>query len=178
MTTKLRIAHHVPGRLRMKVASAKGDSELLDHIRQLFAAIPGVHGTAVNTTTGSLILHYDHTQHAEFYKHFKASCASNALSGPTETDDIVNTVEEEAQFLADRSLMVRNVVDFFESVDQQVRLATNNSVDLKIVAAVGFAGFALLEIGFTASTPMWVTLAIFALNHLAELNLPEAAPAA
>ena len=180
MKAKLHVVHHIPGRLRMKVASAKGNVELLDQIRQLFAASPGVHAVAVNPTTGSLTLHYDRTQQEEFYNHFKASYARHALSGSTppatDIDNIVNKIEEEAKFLADRSLLARNVVDFFENLDQQVRLATNNSLDLKIVAAVGFATFALMEIGVTAATPMWVTLAIFALNHLAELNLPDAAP--
>ena len=77
--------------------------------------------------------------------------------------------------LAERSLTARTVVDFCRTVDRQLRVATNNAVDLKIVVALGFAGLALMQIGVTAATPMWVTLAIFALNHLAELNLPDAA---
>jgi uncharacterized protein (DUF983 family) len=53
-----------------------------------------------------------------------------------------------------------------------VRVASDNTVDLKIIVAASFSILALMEIGVTASTPLWVTLAIFALNHLAELNLP------
>jgi hypothetical protein len=182
MNAKLHIAHHVPGRLRVKVASAKGNSELLDQMKRLFDETPGVHGIAVNPATGSLILHYDPTQQAEFYNHFKARYARHALPVSTlpsnEIDNIVNTIQGEAEFFAERSLMVRTIVALFKSIDQQVRVATDNTIDLKIVAAVGFAGLALMEIGVTAATPMWVTLAIFALNHLAELNLPDTAHAA
>jgi len=179
MKLNLHIAHQVPGRIRIKAASAKGDPALLDQIKGLFVAIPGIGGVAVNATTGSLILHYDPTRHEEFYKHFQARYKSHALAGPapppTEIDNIASTIEAEAEFLAERSLTARTVVDFCRTVDQQLRVATNNAVDLKIVVALGFAGLALMQIGVTAATPMWVTLAIFALNHLAELNLPDAA---
>ena len=178
MKFKLHIAHKVPGRIRMKVASAKGDPVLLDQIRQLFVAIPGVEGASINETTGSLILYYDPARHVEFYKHFQDRYASHALGASTppasEIDAAVNTIRAEAEFLADRSLTARSVVDFCRAVDQHLRVATNNTVDLKIAVAVGFAALALMEIGVTAATPIWVTLAIFALNHLAEMNLPDA----
>jgi Heavy metal associated domain 2 len=179
MKFQLHIAHQVRGRIRMKVASAKGDPELLDQIKQLFASIPGVGGIAVNATTGSVILHYDPTQHAEFYKDFQARYASHASAVSTppanEIDNVVRTIQAEAEFLADRSLTARTVVDFCKSVDQYLRIATNNTVDLKIAVAVSFTVMTLMELGVTAATPMWVTLAIFALNHLAEMNLPDAA---
>jgi hypothetical protein len=181
MKHQLHIAHQIPGRIRLKVASAKGNPALLDQIRQLFAAVPGAGRVRVNATTGSLIVHYDPTQHAEFSKHLQSSFASHALAvSPLpgdEIDDMANAIEAEAEFLAARSVTARTIVDFFKTMDQHVRVATNNTVDLKIVVAVGFAGLVLMEIGFTASTPLWVTLAIFALNHLAELNLPGAAVA-
>jgi hypothetical protein len=177
MKFKLHIAHQVPGRIRLKVNSAKGNPAILDQIKQFFVAIPGIEGVAVNTTTGSLILHYNPTQHVEVYQTFQARYASHdalpASTPPgTEIDAAVNTIEEEAEFLASRSLMARTVVDFCKTVDQYVRVATDNTVDLKIIVAASFAVLALMEIGVTASTPLWVTLAIFALNHLAELNLP------
>jgi hypothetical protein len=179
MKFKLHIAHQVPGRIRMKVASAKGDPALLDQIKQLFVAIPGVGSVAVNATTGSVILHYDLTQHAAVHKDFQALYTSHASdvsrSPANEIDNVVSTIQAEAEFLADRSLTARTVVDFCKSVDQHLRVATDNTVDLKIVVAVGFAVMTLLKVGVTAATPMWVTLAIFALNHLAEMNLPDAA---
>jgi len=179
MKHNLHIAHQIPGRIRMKTGLAKGDPELLDQIKQLFVAIPGVGNVAVNATTGSVILHYDATQHTEFRKDFEARCASHALAvsllPDDEIDNIARTFQTEAEFLADRSLTARTVVDCCKAADQYLRVATNNAVDLKVVVAVGFAGLALMEIGVTAATPMWVTLAIFALNHLAELNLPDAA---
>jgi hypothetical protein len=180
MKFKLHIAHQAPGRIRLKAVSAKGNPALLDEIKQLFVAAPGVRGVAVNATTGSLILHYDPIRHSEFYRHFEDRCASHAVSPlpATEIDAAVDTIQAEAEFLASRSLTARTVVDFCKAADQHLRIATDNTVDLKIVVAVGFATLALMEIGVTAATPIWVTIAIFALNHLAEMNVPHAAGSA
>jgi hypothetical protein len=50
-------------------------------------------------------------------------------------------------------------------------------VDLKIVLAAGIAGFTIFEVGASAATPVWVTLAVFALNHMIQANMAEAAEA-
>lgn len=55
-------------------------------------------------------------------------------------------------------------------------MATGNAIDIKLLLALGLVGFTFLEVGATASTPMWVTLAIFALNHFAEMH-PARTPA-
>ena len=39
---------------------------------------------------------------------------------------------------------------------------------------MALAGFTFLEIGAAAATPMWVTLAIFSLNHFVELHAHDA----
>ena len=39
---KLSVAHQVPGRVRLKVPSAKGNPELLQQIGDAFGVIPGI----------------------------------------------------------------------------------------------------------------------------------------
>jgi Zn-dependent membrane protease YugP len=161
----------------MKVPSAKGNTALLHEIKQLFVSIPGVGDVTVNATTGSVILHYDPTQHSKFYEHFQDRYASHAVSPlpATEVDSMFSTFQAEAEFLAERSHAARTVVGFCKAVDQHLRVVTNNTVDLKLLVAVTFVGLTLMEIGVVAATPMWVTVAIFALNHLAEMNVPDPA---
>jgi len=43
----------------MKVASAKGNPELLKQIGETFGTIPGIERVSVNPATGSVVLHYD-----------------------------------------------------------------------------------------------------------------------
>jgi hypothetical protein len=65
------------------------------------------------------------------------------------------------------------VVDFFKEFDHQIKIASGNVVDLKIVLAAGIAGFTIFEVGASAATPVWVTLSIFALNHMIQANMAE-----
>jgi hypothetical protein len=94
---------------------------------------------------------------------------SNKLS------EITDTIEEEAEFLAEHSHAARALVDFARDVDTKLKLATNNNVDLKILFPIGLATVMVLEIGAAAATPMWVTLLLYSMNHFVELRAHDAA---
>ncbi len=167
----LKIEHQVPGRVRMKIAAGKGNPELLKQISEAFGVIPGIEEIAVNPTTGSVILHYDADRHDEFHgsfrQHYEAHGAANGgmLGAETELDKLTHSIEAEAEFLARHSHSARAVFDFVKMVDREIKLATNNTIDLKIAFAIGIIGFAVFEVGATVSTPVWLTLAIFTVNH-------------
>jgi hypothetical protein len=183
----LQIAHQVPGRVRMKIPAGKGNAELLKQIGEVFGAIPGIEEVEVNPTTGSVVLRYDTDRHDEFHgtfnQHYAAHSESAAPNGgaaggqngkghgaDTDLDKLTGSIEAEAEFLASHSHSARVIVDFVKKVDREIKIATGNTVDLKILFAVGMIGFTVLEIGATAATPVWVTLAIFSVNHFIELH--------
>jgi hypothetical protein len=181
----LQIAHQVPGRVRMKIPAGRGNAELLKQIGEVFGAIPGIEEVEVNPTTGSVVLRYDTDRHDEFHgtfnQHYAAHSDNSAPNGAsrgqnggkgadTDLDKLTGSIEAEAEFLASHSHSARVIVDFVKKVDREIKIATGNSVDLKILFAVGMIGFTVLEIGATAATPVWVTLAIFSVNHFIELH--------
>jgi Heavy metal associated domain 2 len=171
---KLQIAHQVPGRIRMKIPSAKGNPELLEEMKQTFGVIPGIEQVIINPATGSLVLHYDTDQHHEFHGHLERHTGGHYRPPPTnEIDALASKIQQEAEFLAENSHTARAVVDFFKQVDQAIKSGSSNTIDLKIVLAAGIAGFTIFEVGATAATPVWVTLAMFGLNHLIEANSPH-----
>jgi Heavy metal associated domain 2 len=177
----LQIAHQVPGRVRMKIKVGKDNPELLKQISEVFGAIPGIEQVSVNPTTGSIVLHYDADRHDEFHgnfrQHYAAHGAANAAAAnggshgaDTELDKLTNSIEAEAEFLASHSHSARAVVDFVKKVDREIKVATNNTIDLKILFAAGIIAFTVFEVGATAATPVWVTLAIFTVNHFIEMH--------
>lgn len=171
---KLHVAHKVPGRVRMKVSSAKGNSELLKQIGETFSVIPGIERITVNPTTGSVVLHYDTDRHNEFHNHLDRHCQTRGYSPPnTEIDVLARNIEDEAEFLAENSQTAKAVVDFLKKFDQEIRIASGNTIDLKIVLAVGVIGVTVLEIGASAATPVWLTLTVFGLNHVIEMHQPR-----
>ena len=171
---KFNIAHQVPGRVRMKIPSAKGNPELLQQICETFAVIPGIERITVNPVTGSVVMHYDVEQHDEFHGRMQHHLPHGYQPPVTEIDDFARKIEQEAEFLARNSQSARAVVDFFKKLDREIRVATDNNIDLKIALAVGIIGFTVLEVGTAAATPVWVTLTLFALNHVIEMHAPHA----
>lgn len=176
----LKIEHQVPGRVRMKIPAGKGNPDLLKQISEVFGVIPGIEEVTVNPTTGSVVLHYDTDRHDEFHgsfrHHYDAHAAAHAGNGAmqhgadTELDKLTNSIEAEAEFLASHSHSARAVVDFVKKLDREIKRATDNNIDLKIVFAVAIIGFTVFEVGATAATPVWVTLAIFTVNHFIEMH--------
>lgn len=174
--TKLKfdVAHQVPGRVRMKIPAAKGNVELLQQAAQTFAAIPGIERVTINPATGSLVMHYDVDRHDEFHGHFQNHYMASAQHPPpTELDELAQRIEQEAEFLARHSDSARALVDFFKKFDHELRIATGNTVDLKIALALGLIGITLAEVGASAATPVWVTLTLFSLNHIIAMHTQE-----
>ena len=152
----------------------------MKQISEVFGVIPGIEEIVVNPTTGSVVLRYDTDQHDEFHgsfqQHYAAHGATNgaangaAHGADTELDKLTHSIEAEAEFLARHSHTARAVVDFVKMLDREIKQASNNTVDLKIVFAIGIIGLTVFEVGATAATPVWVTLAIFTVNHFIEMH--------
>ena len=175
-TMNVQVAHQVPGRIRLKVPAVKESPELIDQIKQMFHVIPGIEEVTVNPTTGSVVLHYDTDKHDEFHGHLQHHTGGHEC--PTnEIDALASKIEQEAEYLAEHSHTARVIVDYFKHFDEQIKIASGNVVDLKIVLALGIAGFTIFEVGASAATPVWVTIAIFALNHMIQGSLAPARPA-
>ena len=170
---KLQVAHQVPGRIRMKVPSGKDNPELLEQIRQTFMVIPGIEQVTVNPTTGSVVLQYDTEKHDELHGHLHHHTGGHYKPPGTEIDSLADKIEQEAEYLAEHSHAAKVVVDFCKDLDKSIKVASGNVVDLKIVLAAGIAGFTVFEVGATAATPVWVTLSVFALNHMIQANMPD-----
>lgn len=179
---KLHIAHKVPGRIRLKVHKGKAHPELLALYQEIFSQVPGISSVKTKPETGSVIINYDVHRESQFEAHFSRLYnsqpgAQHARPGD-EINELAHKIEAEANFLAERSELAKIAVDFFKSMDHELKNATGNAIDLKVVLFGGLTVITFLELGAHAATPMWVTLGLFAVNHLAELQQQDSpAPA-
>jgi hypothetical protein len=167
---KVKIAHQIPGRVRLKVKAVKENPELIDQIRQIFSLFPGIEEVTVNPSTGSVVLHYDTDYHSEFHGQLEHHTGGHYRPPDNRIDALADKIEQEADYLAEHSHTAKVVVDLFREFDRQIKIASCNVVDLKIVLAAGIAGFTIFEVGASAATPVWVTVSIFALNHMIEAH--------
>lgn len=179
---KAHIAHRTHGRTRMKVPAGKGNQEVLDHFQKALSAVPGVDRVDTNADTGSVTVHYDPhmkmhfesalSEHLDVHHEPAEQHAAAARPGD-EIEDAMAKIQAEAEFLAQHSESAKALVEFCKGLDHQIKVSTNNAVDLKIVLAGGLTVYTFLAIGAHAATPMWVTLGLFGLNHFAELHAPH-----
>src|ERR1700730_4150626 len=145
MKYQAEIAHHVRGRIRMKIPAAKGNEVLLEQIKRALSPIAGVHSIEVNPSTGSLIMHYDPDVHEELHVTLSAHGRDHfelpRRQPLTEIAELENELEEEAEYLAEHSEVARAIVEFCKSLDREVKRATNNAVDLKVLVPLGLAAY-------------------------------------
>jgi hypothetical protein len=88
----------------------------------------------------------------------------------TEVDALAQKIQVEAEFLSAHSNLARSMVEGVRSVDRAVKLATGNTVDLKVLLPLGLAVYSFLEAGVEVATPLWVTLGIFSFNSFVVLH--------
>lgn len=55
----IRISHFLPGRVRLRVGTIKGNPGLAEQMRAAFCSVPGLTGLSYNTITGSVLINYD-----------------------------------------------------------------------------------------------------------------------
>jgi hypothetical protein len=174
MRHKAHVAHHSRGRLRLRVPSAKGNPAELASIRQSLSGVHGVKEVEVNEAIGSVTIHYDPQQHADFEKHLASeNCPQEAVCVAPRLDDLADVdsmIVHEAEFLAQHSHSAKVLFDWANGLDAGIKRMTNNAIDLKVIAPLALAAGAFMELGVTASTPVWLTLGLFSFNHFVDLH--------
>lgn len=169
------VAHHVKGRIRVRMPKGKRDHASLEKVKRSIAPMHGVKSVDVNSSTGSIVVHYDASKHADFPDTLAQHAEDNNLFTLTppkisEVDEIVEGIEKEAEFLAEHSEIARAVVDFVKAVNQELKKATNNNIDLQVLVPLGLAAFTVVSLEAEVSTPLWVTLGIFSFNSFISLH--------
>jgi hypothetical protein len=175
MAHRTHAVHHVRGRIRLKVPRAKGNSQILSEVKDAISGLEGVRRVEANPGTGGLVVHYDPALHAGFHEQLAqhgTSAGAFELAPPelSEVDELAKKIEAEAEFLAEHSETARQIVNSFKALDQSIKRATGNAVDLKVLLPLGLAIYSFVEVGLEASTPLWVTLGIFSFNSFVQLH--------
>jgi hypothetical protein len=168
----------MPGRIRLKLDGSSRKAHELEDLKRTIASMPGVDRVEANLASGSLVIHYDPKLYGRFHHQLKEhgdSTGTFHLDVPDigEGADLIKSVEEEADFLAEHSETARVMVNGFRSLDRAIRRATDNTVDLKVLLPLGLAVYSFVEIGLEAATPLWITLGIFSFNSFVQLHSPK-----
>ncbi len=169
------VVHHIPGRLRVRLPRSRRDPRLLGELREFVSGLGGVHQVEINPVTGSILVHYHPESHEQIQNLLRADREQSMLDTPpelTEADQLADRIEQEAEFLAAHSELALHVVRIVKNLNRQIREASDNTVDLKVLLPAGLAVWAFFKAGAEVATPLWVTLSIFSFNSFVALHRP------
>ena len=154
----LTIAHAVPGRTRLRVHPTPLEVDTAEAIATRLAAQPGVADVEVNRLTGSVRCHHrEDLPASDLLDVVQAALPGAVALGPGQAPPPAEPPEG-------RSAVARSVAQAFRAVNQQVLTATNGSLDLGTIAALGFAGTGAVEVMVKGNLPAppWFNLAWWA----------------
>ncbi len=163
---KGKVVHHLPGRLRLRVSSVKGNPAALAKIADTLGSVDGVSATEVNPVTGGILVHYDPQLHDAIPSTIARVAES---SGLFLLESAMETLEG---FEGEHSLVATGLIDFVKEINQQVSEATGNSVDLRVLVPLGALVLAATYFTVEMGTPFWVMLTLFAFNSFVMFHRP------
>ena len=162
------IAHQTPGRMRLRVPAAKGRPDLLREIVAAASSATGIQKIECNPLTGSLVIHHSAAPRS-------IETVGSLLSGPklrvvVEPPRPAGKHASTKRKKTNPSAAAQAINSFFDSLDDQVRDASNNEVDLKVLLPLAAGTFGFLAFRQKVPTPLWLTLMIFAFNSFLSLH--------
>ncbi len=168
-----RVAHHVPGRLRLKVLGAPAQSEFFATVKDVIASLQGVDRVRVNVASGSIVIDYSP---ADTVFHFRLKddptvsawlCLEGEDALLARIDDAVSGG---AHYLGTHSRMADSLLTGAEQIDARLRSASDGYLDLKILVPLVFAAATSMRQARGRGTPMWLSLGTFAFNSFMTLH--------
>jgi hypothetical protein len=141
------IAHSTPGRLRLRLAEAKGDTAWLEELRVSLLPSTGVLQVSVNPTTGSVLLHYD--TGIEDFNERLAEYAGRERLFTLKTDKYVKKGKPK-----------HAVISLLGELREGILRETGGIVDVKEIFPLAIGFYDLFFVKRSRNTPLWLTTCI------------------
>ena len=161
------VSYRCAGRVRLRIPSARHDAESLKRMAHAVREMPGVRATEYNPTTGSLLIKFV----AGAVHNIRALADAISKAGvPLEVAGSLMGEGEIAE-LGEYSQAASGISALFQDLDDAIRYATDNQIDLKIMLPIGAVVLALAALRNPAmSTPLRLTLMLFSFSSYHALH--------
>ncbi len=175
MTRHGSIVHAIPGRMRIRIPSAKADSKFLDQARAALAALPCVAEVTANPLTGSLLITYAPASQRDFEGTLMTGNGS-PLPFDLHRAASPRSSRKRTTRKGESSELAHAITNFVTGLDDAIKDATDNLLDLKTLLPLVLAGLGFTYVRNPKGTPVWLTLMMFAFTSFTVLHRggPEA----
>jgi len=165
----LAIAHHLPDRTRLRTPALRKDPAACERLADALAGIPGVREVKIRPYTGSALVFHDEGVAIEIL----LEMARRAL----DIDRVLAAGEDpptDPQVPAFSSL-ARKLVVAVREIDRDIRRGSDGTVDLGMLATLGFLGAGAAEVVASGKLrmPPWFNLAWWGFRTFMTTEQPE-----
>ena len=168
-----RIAHHVPGRLRLKVLGAPAQREYFAAVKEVISRLEGVDSVRVNASSSSIVIDYSPADTVFHYRLNQDPTLNSWLRLEGE-EALLARVDQAmtsgTHYLGLHSRMAEGILSGAEQLDNGLRRASDGYVDLKLLLPMAFALATSMRQARGRGTPMWLSLGTFAFNSFLTLH--------
>jgi hypothetical protein len=164
------VHHHIPGRLRIRVPAAKGEEQVLRELSSAIAKAPGISEVEYNPVTGSILIQYSRQEHSNLDS-LDAGLSASAV--PIVVKKMLpeeRPSHDRRRRRGRRSLAAIKVDSFFRQLDNEIRSATDDELDLKFILPLVVGVLGIFSLRHSSTTPLWLTLLIFAFHSFLGLH--------
>jgi hypothetical protein len=155
------VLHHVPGRMRLRIAAAKGSRSKLLAVQELLEALEGVIAIETNPMLGTVLIRYDPTLFADF---------TTRLADYAKQRNLFTIASQPRSKGACVSDTDRSINHFFNTVNRGVQDAMGNFINLKEILPVAVGLYGLLFEDRAATTAQWLNWIQFAIDIYMDLH--------
>ncbi len=151
------VAHHIPGRIRLKIPNAAPG--LLDQIRNRLLGVAGIHSVETNPLTGSVLILYSPGERKDFVNVLAERLREHVAFSASPKHEV-----------GDYSTTATSIVALVKQADDGLRSGSSGMVDLKLLFPLSMLALAALTLPTTLQTPLWLTFAMFSFSSFESMH--------
>lgn len=173
MPEAIRIAHSLPGRLRVRIPGLRRKRDALDVVASALAAVGGMERVTARVSTASLLCEYDPRRLPEDLLVELVRRASGAARiASADEHERPEPGRRARRAASEGAVVARAVARAFREMNEDLLASTDGRLDLGTVAAVSFVALGALEVATTRRLPAppWFNLAWWAFRTFTELE--------
>lgn len=168
MAPNASIVHTIPGRMRIRIPSARADQKFLDKACAALKALPHVVEVSSNPLTGSVLILYPPALQSEFEG---ALTTGNGSPLPFELRPAdAPPARRRRSHKPRKSELSALLTNLFQDLDYAIKDSTDNLLDLKTLLPLTLAALGITYVRQGKGTPVWLTLMIFAFSSFVALH--------
>jgi Heavy metal associated domain 2 len=131
------VASSTPGRLRLRIR--RQDRHAMERVRDHLERQPGIAQVIQDTSTGSLLIHYDHRRHTP------EGLRQTLRDVGVVLVDVASAITSDVPDIDGHSHTARQVSGALNRLNRRVSAATGQSVDLKLLVPLTLGGIGVWQ---------------------------------